>query len=143
MKTVKLLVLVCFALLVALPLGSIRAQTPPQNTYGILTSTPQADGSIYHIVQPGESLWVISNAYGIPGSEIMVLNGNSPEAEEVYIGQVLLIRRANTPTPTPTQPPSTTQILFGDSQKVGLTMAAISIVGLALVITFGFLKKPR
>jgi len=26
---------------------------------------------------------VISAAYGIPGSEIMVLNGNSPEAIEV------------------------------------------------------------
>ena len=177
MKTVKLLVLVCFALLVALPLGSTLAQTPPQNTYGILTSTPQADGSIYHIVQPGESLWVISNAYGIPGSEIMVLNGNSAEASEVYIGQVLLIRRANTPTPTsnitptpipttprptvfvpsrtpsptktplptatPTLPPSTAQLLFGDSQKVGLTMTVISGVGLLLVIVFGFIKKPR
>jgi len=113
MKTAKLLVLVCCALLIALPLGSTLAQTPTPNTYGILTSTPQADGSIYHIVQPGESLWVISNAYGIPGSEIMVLNGNSPEAEEVYIGQVLLIRRANTPTPTsnvtPTPIPTTPQ----------------------------------
>ena len=177
MKIVKLLVLACCALLIALPLGSTLAQTPTPNTYGILTSTPQADGAIYHVVQAGENLWVISNAYGIPGSEIMVLNGNSPEAEEVYIGQVLLIRRANTPsptsnvtptpipttpqptvfvpsrtpiptktplpTPTPTQPPSTAQILFGDSQKVGLTMAAISLFGLVLVITFGFLKKPR
>ena len=177
MKIVKLLVLACCTLLIALPLGSTLAQTPTPNTYGILTSTPQADGAIYHVVQAGENLWVISNAYGIPGSEIMVLNGNSPEAEEVYIGQVLLIRRANTPTPTsnvtptpipttpqptlfipsrtpiptktplptatPTLPPSTAQMLFGDSQKVGWTMVAVSGVGLLLVIAFGFLKKPR
>ena len=177
MKTAKLMVFVFLALLIVMPLGKALAQSPTPNTYGILTSTPQPDGSIYHIVQPGESLWVISAAYGIPGSEIMVLNGNSPEANEVYINDVLLIRRANTPTPTsnvsptpipttpqptvyipsrtpiptktplptvtPTLPPSAAQLLFGDSQKVGLTMVAISGIGLFLVIAFGFLKKPR
>lgn len=177
MKTAKILVMVCLTLLFALPFSEALAQSPTPNTYGILTSTPKPDGSIYHIVQPGESLWVISAAYGIPGSEIMVLNGNSPEADEVYIDQVLLIRKANTPTPTsnvtptpipttprptvfvpsrtpiPTKtplptptatlPPSTVQVLFGNSQKVGLTMIAISGVGLLLVIAFGFLKKPR
>ena len=177
MKTAKILLLMCLAVLVALPFSKSLAQSPTPNTYGILTSTPQVDGSIYHIVQPGESLWVISAAYGIPGSDIMVLNGNSAAANEVYIGDRLLIRRANTPTPTsnvtptpmpttprptvfvpsrtpiptktplptvtPTLPPSTTQLLFGDSQKVGLTMIAISGVGLLLVIVFGFLKKPR
>ena len=177
MKTAKLLAVVFCAVMIALPIGRISAQEPTPNTYGILTSTPQPDGSIYHIVQPGESLWVISAAYGISGSEIMVLNGNSAAANEVYINDVLLIRRANTPTPTsnftatplpttprptvfmpsrtpiptktpiptatPTLPPSTAQLLFGDSQKVGLIMVAISAVGLLLVITFGFLKKPR
>ena len=177
MKTAKIMLLVCLAMLIALPYGKSLAQDATPNTYGVLTSTPQPDGSIYHIVQPGESLWVISAAYGIPGSEIMVLNGNSAEANEVYINDVLLIRRANTPTPTsnftatpiprtpqptifmpsrtpiptktplptatPTVPPSTTQLLFGDSQKVGLTMTLVSGVGLLLVIVFGFLKKPR
>lgn len=113
MKTVKILALVFLALMIALPFGRISAQDPTPNTYGILTSTPQPDGSIYHIVQPGESLWTISAAYGISGSDIMVLNGNSPEADEVYINQILLIRRANTPTPTsnatPTPIPTTPQ----------------------------------
>lgn len=177
MKTAKILAMLCLALLIALPFGKALAQSPTPNIYGILPSTPQADGSIYHIVQAGESLYVISEVYGIPGSEIMVLNGNSAEASEVYIGQVLLIRRANTPTPTsnitatpipttpqptvfvpsrtpiptktplptatPTLPPSTAQLLFGDSQKVGLTMVALSGIGLLLVVYFGFLKKPR
>jgi hypothetical protein len=177
MKIIKILALVCFCLLLTLPTTISLAQEPAPNTYGILTSTPQPDGSIYHIVQPGESLWAISVAYGIPGSEIMVLNGNSPEADEVYINQVLLIRRANTPTPTsnasptpipttpqptvfvpsrtpiptktplptatPTLPPSTAQVLFGDSKKVGWTMVACSGVGLLLLLVFGFLKKSR
>ncbi len=177
MKLVKLIALVCLGVLIALPFSKTLAQDPTPNTYGILTSTPQPDGSIWHIVQPGESLWVISQAYDVPGSEIMVLNGNSAEADEVYINDVLLIRRANTPTPTsnvtptpipttpqptifipsrtpiptktplptatPTLPPSTAQVVFGDSQKVGWTMVAVSGVGLLLVIAFGFLKKPR
>ncbi len=177
MKWMKLLVVIFSVLMIALPLGNTLAQNPTPNTYGILTSTPHPDGSIYHLVKEGESLWVISAAYGILGSDIMVLNGNSPEAHEVYIGQLLLIRRANTPTPTSnatptlspttpqptvfvpsrtpipsktplptptaTLPPSTGQLLFGDSKKVGLTMAAVSLVGLLLVGYFGFLKKPR
>lgn len=177
MKLTTLLAVIFCALLISLPLGSTLAQGTTPNPYGILTSTPQPDGSIYHLVKEGESLWSISTAYGIPGSEIMVLNGNSAEASEVYIGQLLLIRRANTPTPTsnatptlapttpqptafvpsrtpipsktplptltPTLPPSVGQILFGDSKKVGLTMAAVSLVGLLLVGYFGFLKKPR
>jgi len=177
MKIIKILALVCFCLLLTLPTTLSLAQEPAPNSYEILTSTPQPDGSIYHIVQPGESLWAISVAYGIPGSEIMVLNGNSPEADEVYINQVLLIRRANTPTPTsnasptpipttpqptvfipsrtpiptktplptatPTLPPSTAQVLFGDSKKVGWTMVACSGVGLLLLLVFGFLKKSR
>jgi LysM repeat protein len=113
MKVVKLILLACCALLIALHPGKAMAQEATPNTYGILTSTPQPDGSIYHIVQPGESLWSISAAYGISGSDIMVLNGNSPEADEVYINQILLIRRANTPTPTsnatPTPIPTTPQ----------------------------------
>ena len=177
MKMAKILVFFFLVLLLVMPFGNALAQSPTPNTYGILTSTPQPDGSIYHIVQAGESLWVISAAYGIPGSEIMVLNGNSPEADEVYINQVLLIRRANTPTPTsnasptpipttpqptvfvpsrtpiptktplptatPTLPPSTAQVLFGDSKKVGWTMVACSGVGLLLLLVFGFLKKSR
>ena len=177
MKPAKILVVVFLMLLVALPFSRISAQNPTPNTYGILTSTPQPDGSIWHTVQAGESLWAISAAYGIPGSEIMVLNGNSAEANEVYIGDTLLIRRGNTatptsnvtptlaptnpqptvfvpsrtaiptktplPSPTPTQPPSAAQVLFGNSKRVGLTMATLSGIGLLVVIGFGFLKKPR
>jgi hypothetical protein len=33
--------------------------------------------------------------------------------------------------------------MFADSQKVGLTMAALSAVGLILVIIFGFLRNDE
>jgi len=110
-------------------------------------------------------------------SDIMTLNGNSPEANEIYIGDFLLIKRGTVatatlepsatiapytpqptvvepsrtpipsktplPSPTATTPPSTTQLLFGDSQRIGLTMIAVSSVGIVLVVIFGFLRRPK
>ncbi len=111
--------------------------------------------------------------------DINILNGNSPEANEIYIGQRILIRRgepmtatppeasptampvtpsptvfkpsrtpipsatAIPPSPTATQPPSRVQVIFGDSQRVGWTITTISLVGIALVVFFGFIYKPK
>ena len=107
MKIIKILALVCFCLLLTLPTTLSLAQEPAPNIYEILTSTPQPDGSIYHIVQPGESLWAISVAYGI-GSEIMVLNGNSPRRTRSTSTRCCS-SAGQTPRPrpaTPPQPPS-------------------------------------
>ncbi|HPL81233.1 MAG TPA: LysM peptidoglycan-binding domain-containing protein [Anaerolineaceae bacterium] len=143
----------------------------------ILTSTPWPDGSIYHIPVEGDTLWSISEAYGVSIRDINILNGNSPEANEIYIGQRLLIRRGEPmtatpeasptpvpvtpsptvfkpsrtpipsataiPSPTPTQAPSTVQLVFGDSKRVGWTITAISLVGIVLVVIFGFIYKPK
>lgn len=86
-----------------------QQQETPVYYNTIITSTPQSDGAIYHIVKEGENLWSIAMAYGTTGAEIMTNTGNSPETTDVYIGQVLTIRRANpatatiAPTPTPTR----------------------------------------
>ncbi|MFZ3150434.1 MAG: CAP domain-containing protein [Anaerolineaceae bacterium] len=86
-----------------------QQQETPVYYNTIIISTPQSDGAIYHIVKEGENLWSIAIAYGTTGAEIMTNTGNSPETTDVYIGQVLTIRRANpatatiAPTPTPTR----------------------------------------
>jgi LysM repeat protein len=147
------------------------------NQAGVIISTPQADGAIYHQVVDGDTLFDIAEAYGMTPSDIMTLNGNSPDATEIYIGQFLLIRRGTVatatlepaptiaphtpqptvmqptrtaiptktplPSPTPTTPPSTTQLLFGNSQRLGLTLIASSVIGIALVVIFGFLRKSK
>ena len=76
----------------------------------IITSTPNADGSIIHIVREGETLWAIALAYGLTGAEIMTNSGNSPLATDVYVGQILIIRLANPATPTLTLTPTPTRI---------------------------------
>ncbi len=168
----KLGMVLFFFLICLIPLNQVSA-----SQHAVIISTPQSDGAIYHQVVDGDTLIGIAEAYGMAPSDIMVLNGNSPDAIEIYIGQFLLIRRGtiatatlepaptiapHTPQPTvlqptrtaiptktplpsatPTQPPSTTQLLFGDSQRIGLTLIAASAIGIALVVIFGFLRKPK
>jgi len=83
----------------------------------LVTSTPDEDGIIIHEVQYGETLWTISQAYGVPIDEILRNTGLSLTTTTVYEGQDLLIQTAREPeptssstatpdlgTPTPTQP---------------------------------------
>ena len=91
---------------------SYAQEDQPTPTYSswIITSTPNPDGSIVHIVQEGETLWDISLAYGVPGAEIMGNSGNSPTVTDVYVGQVLIIRPPNSSTQTPTLTSTPTRI---------------------------------
>ena len=91
---------------------SFAQEDQPTPTYSswIITSTPNPDGSIVHIVQEGETLWDISLAYGVPGAEIMGNSGNSPTVTDVYVGQVLIIRPPDPSTQTPTLTSTPTRI---------------------------------
>jgi len=91
---------------------SSAQEDQPTPTYSswIITSTPNPDGSIVHIVQEGETLWDISLAYGVPGAEIMGNSGNSPTVTDVYVGQVLIIRPPDPSTQTPTLTSTPTRI---------------------------------
>lgn len=171
----KLLALVFFLLLIFLPSGAVFGMQS-HSQQGVIVSTPQADGAIYHQVVEGDTLYDIAEAYGMTISEINILNGNSPEANELYIGTFLLIKKgviatvtpeatatlAYTPQPTVVQasrtpiptvtplptatatpPPNTVQKLFGNGKTLGLSMIGVSIIGIALVVVFGFLRKPK
>jgi hypothetical protein len=66
----------------------------------VITSTPQKDGSIYHIVESGQALWSIAMAYNTKVDTIKKLN--SLTNDMVYVGMKLLIQPAVTPTVSPT-----------------------------------------
>lgn len=68
----------------------------------IQTSTPQDDGTIYHDVQPGQTLWGIAIAYGMKITEVVQLNNLSSDNPVIMAGQKLLLRPSYTPTITPT-----------------------------------------
>lgn len=173
----KLLTFLTCALVLSVLLLATPAQATPLNQYGVIVSTPNPDGSIVHIVQEGDSLWSIAMAYGVSGAEIMTNSGNSAEASQVFIGQILVIRHAftatptsrTTPTPTagtpsptvfvpsrtpipsktplpspsPTATLSVAQQVFGNGQPVGLVLIGLSVLGLLLLLIFGFLRKDK
>ena len=84
-----------------------------ENTPTIIPNTPNADGSIIHIVQTGDTLGSLSMAYNVPLADLLKLN-NFTLKSIIYVNQKIIIRLANTPTPTlptgtPTIPPTITE----------------------------------
>lgn len=73
------------------------------------TVTARPNGSIVHIVAPGETLWGIAMAYGTKMDTIRQLNGILPDSETIYVGQRLLIRAALASTLTPSPAPTDTE----------------------------------
>jgi LysM repeat protein len=67
----------------------------------VVVSTPNPDGSIYHVVGYGQALWSIAIAYNTTIDKIRALNSLSA-SDTLRVGQKLLIRQADPPTLTPT-----------------------------------------
>ena len=89
-------------LLLALSALPLQAQTDP-------AATPDADGRIYIIVQPGDTLWAVVDRAGISMDEMLALN-NMAIDDLLQPGDKLLIGII-APTITPTPPASPTATL--------------------------------
>lgn len=81
----------------------------------IVLAASREDGSIVHVVGPGQSVWAIAARYEVPLTDIFLFN-NLNESSVVQPGQELLIRLAEgaAPPPTPT-PPATYMVHEGDT----------------------------
>lgn len=75
---------------------------PPGYAYQVTPSTPQADGSIVHVVQAGENPSIIAEAYGIGYADLLALNGLTQDSV-VFPGDRLTIKAGSTATPTPSE----------------------------------------
>ncbi len=83
--------------------------TPVPFIQPVITSTPNPDGSVIHIVQFGQTLWGIVDAYGIEMADLLALN-NLTEDSPIYENQELLIippQMEVEDTPDLTQTPAT------------------------------------
>jgi LysM repeat protein/uncharacterized protein YkwD len=75
----------------------------PQLIVPVKIATPDADGKVFHVVEPGQSFWAIAVAYKITIRDIEIWNNISRETR-LQIGQRLFIPGSNTEgyaTPTP------------------------------------------
>jgi LysM repeat protein len=80
-----------------------RVPGVPQLIVPVKIATPDADGKVYHIVQPGQSFWSIAIAYKITIADLEKWNNLSKDSK-LQIGQKLFIPTGNTvgyATPTP------------------------------------------
>ena len=77
-------------------------RVPTATSTLIRTSTPEVDGTVYHIVQQDEALWSIALAYNTTVEQLKFLNHLNNN--EIFIGQKILIVRpvVITETPSPT-----------------------------------------
>jgi uncharacterized protein YkwD/LysM repeat protein len=93
----------------ALSTGGTPVPFVPPSTYRtpaatMIPNTPNPDGSIIYIVQPGDQLLEIAIGYNISLTELYALNGLT-ETSFIYPDQQIIIRPAYTATPT--QPTAT------------------------------------
>jgi LysM repeat protein len=81
--------------------------TPKPTATPWRTPTPRVDGTVRHIVMPGETLSSISRAYGVSVDQIRQLNqGAIGQGDLIMVGQELVVARIGIPyTPTPTATP--------------------------------------
>jgi LysM repeat protein len=82
----------------------------------IETSVPSEDGGIFHIVQPGETMWGIAQSYGVTVDDIRRLNGIADGSTLIHPGQQLIISPGGTRTQVITEEsaPASTQVV-GDT----------------------------
>jgi len=143
--------------------GSTAAAAPPQLVNTIVPSTPLADGKLYHIVKPGETLWLIAISYGVKIAELRKWN-NLTAVQDIYPGNKLFIQQKDTPTSAPptltAAPTATIQPTFTPTDLPSETptptpvpIPAVSsnssilvlslIVGSALVLAAIFVRSGR
>ena len=69
--------------------------TPDLSNYifGVMVATPAPDGSIVHIVQYGQTLATISEAYGLTINELRAINGMAADSTSIWPDQKLLIKK--------------------------------------------------
>ena len=107
----------------------------------ILTSTPNKDGSIAYVIQYGETLVEIAQAFGITLNELYSNNPSlDPKNPKYYAGEVLIIRLAFTSTPkiTPTltpRPPTSTVRPSRTPTQVRSATASLRMTQTPVVLT--------
>ncbi len=102
--------------------------TAPPFASFVQPQPPKADGSVVHIVQPGDTMDAIGYAYGVSRQDILDLNGLT-SGRFIFAGQELLIKAASEAAP-PTQVaavPTSAAPAPVETQQTGPVVAAATV----------------
>lgn len=100
-----LLVLAFLPALLVVPHGAVNAEDSPARAQATTQAslafwvTPNPDGSVYHRVQKGDTLFSIARQYGVSIEELKRLN-KIGDNNVVFLDTWMIIRAPNTATPT-------------------------------------------
>jgi LysM repeat protein len=115
-KMISILVLLVVFAFVSLALDNPASASPVFQMTPFPTPTPNAEGAIIYVVQPGDTLWRIAAVSGVSLEELRVLNGMDEDDVIVEEQELLLgtggpvtqgTEEAPTEVPTPSEPTST------------------------------------
>lgn len=118
------------AVLTSVPAGSSGTNGVSQFMVPVTLSTARPDGTVFHKVQYGQSLWSIAIAYGTTIKNIQALN-NLGEDSTVYQGQELLILTGATQAaPPPVEATATMQaeVTLAPQSTIPLTVTMTQVV---------------
>lgn len=106
--------------------SSAPAPAPAVEAVPVTVATPRPDGSIVHVVQSGQTLWVIAVHYGVALDDLRAYNDVGAFLHE---GDELIIRPASAapePAPEPTSEPTVVEeeAAAGEPEAVPETAAA-------------------
>ncbi len=91
--------------------GSSDSENPEMNPdiLPLFTTTPKADGAVYHTVGYGQTLGTIARMYGVDMNDLAAINNIEPD--KIFAGQNLFIRYTTPvpPTEIPTETPVSSQ----------------------------------
>jgi murein DD-endopeptidase MepM/ murein hydrolase activator NlpD len=92
----------------------------------LATVTPRPDGSIFHVVGYGQTLWAIALAYGIKIDQIRAWNNLAAGSTSIYAGERLLVHLAGSVTPTPVAPVITSSATLSMTSSSATPSATLS-----------------
>ncbi|NTV36113.1 MAG: LysM peptidoglycan-binding domain-containing protein [Anaerolineaceae bacterium] len=87
------------------PIPGIATKSTRQYINPVITSTPNPDGRVVHVVNPGEAVWSIASAYNIEIQDLIRMN-NLAATPVIFPGQKLVINPGPTITPTASATPT-------------------------------------
>jgi hypothetical protein len=85
----------------------VGAPSGPGGPAPVARSTPEADGTIIHIVESGQTLWTIAAVYGVELAELLQESGLAENAV-LHPGDRVVVHRGLPPTPTVAESPAPT-----------------------------------